>query len=313
MKMDYLDMTVINDMERPERGSVDYSFGLLREFSVSREETAMGFSFSASASRKSSIDITPFVSKEYASKESPVNFMFEDYDSEVPSFELTPSVVSTLLPSVCGAGLPVVNARNAMPVVNASSAMPVVNASSAMPVVNTNNASPVVNASNAMPVVNTNNAMPVVNASNAMPVVNASSALPVMNASSASPVMNASSALPVVNTNNASPVVNASMPVLNPTIALPIISNTAINTSTAPILPTTPQPIDSLIRERLEDLKREECRKRRQKRREILRIKRQKGLVSFDCPVRYRQRSEQANQRLRSSGRFVSELQYIDA
>ena len=252
-------MTVINDMERPERGSVDYSFGLLREFSVSREETAMGFSFSASASRKSSIDITPFVSKEYASKESPVNFMFEDYDSEVPSFELTPSVVSTLLPSVCGAGLPVVNARNAMPVVNASSA------------------------------------------------------LPVMNASSASPVMNASSALPVVNTNNASPVVNASMPVLNPTIALPIISNTAINTSTAPILPTTPQPIDSLIRERLEDLKREECRKRRQKRREILRIKRQKGLVSFDCPVRYRQRSEQANQRLRSSGRFVSELQYIDA
>ena len=275
--MDYLDMTVINDMERPERGSVDYSFGLLREFSVSREETAMGFSFSASASRKSSIDITPFVSKEYASKESPVNFMFEDYDSEVPSFELTPSVVSTLLPSVCGAGLPVVNASNAMPVVNASSAMPVVN---------TNNASPVVNASSAMPVVNTNNA---------------------------SPVVNASSALPVVNTNNASSVVNASMPVLNPTIALPIISNTAINTSTAPILPTTPQPIDSLIRERLEDLKREECRKRRQKRREILRIKRQKGLVSFDCPVRYRQRSEQANQRLRSSGRFVSELQYIDA
>ena len=266
--MDYLDMTVINDMERPERGSVDYSFGLLREFSVSREETAMGFSFSASASRKSSIDITPFVSKEYASKESPVNFMFEDYDSEVPSFELTPSVVSTLLPSVCGAGLPVVNASNAMPVVNASNAMPVVNASNAMPVVNTNNASPVVNASSAMP---------------------------------------------VVNTNNASPVVNASMPVLNPTIALPIISNTAINTSTAPILPTTPQPIDSLIRERLEDLKREECRKRRQKRREILRIKRQKGLVSFDCPVRYRQRSEQANQRLRSSGRFVSELQYIDA
>ena len=277
MKMDYLDMTVINDMERPERGSVDYSFGLLREFSVSREETAMGFSFSASASRKSSIDITPFVSKEYASKESPVNFMFEDYDSEVPSFELTPSVVSTLLPSVCGAGLPVVNASNAMPVVNASNAMPVVNAS------------------NAMPVVNASNAMPVVNASNAMPVVNASSAMP------------------VVNTNNASPVVNASMPVLNPTIALPIISNTAINTSTAPILPTTPQPIDSLIRERLEDLKREECRKRRQKRREILRIKRQKGLVSFDCPVRYRQRSEQANQRLRSSGRFVSELQYIDA
>ena len=277
MKMDYLDMTVINDMERPERGSVDYSFGLLREFSVSREETAMGFSFSASASRKSSIDITPFVSKEDASKESPVNFMFEDYDSEVPSFELTPSVVSTLLPSVCGAGLPVVNASNAMPVVNASSALPVVNAS---------NASPVVNASSAMPVVNTNNA---------------------------SPVVNASSALPVVNTNNASSVVNASMPVLNPTIALPIISNTAINTSTAPILPTTPQPIDSLIRERLEDLKREECRKRRQKRREILRIKRQKGLVSFDCPVRYRQRSEQANQRLRSSGRFVSELQYIDA
>ena len=275
-------MTVINDMERPERGSVDYSFGLLREFSVSREETAMGFSFSASASRKSSIDITPFVSKDYASKESPVNFMFEDYDSEVPSFELTPSVVSTFLPSVCGAGLPVVNASSALPVVNASSTLPVVNASNAMPVVNTNNASPVVNASSTLPVVNASNALPVVNARNAMPVV---------------------------NTNNASPVVNASMPVLNPTNALPIISNT----STAPILPTTPQPIDSLIRERLEDLKREECRKRRQKRREILRIKRQKGLISFDCPMRYRQRSEQANQRLRSSGRFVSELQYIDA
>ena len=291
MKMDYLDMTVINDMERPERGSVDYSFGLLREFSVSREETAMGFSFSASASRKSSIDITPFVSKDYASKESPVNFMFEDYDSEVPSFELTPSVVSTLLPSVCGAGLPVVNASSAMPVVNASSTLPVVNAS------------------NAMPVVNASSALPVVNASSALPVVNASSALPVVNARNALPVVNTNNASPVVNTNNASPVVNASMPVLNPTNALPIISNT----STAPILPTTPQPIDSLIRERLEDLKREECRKRRQKRREILRIKRQKGLISFDCPVRYRQRSEQANQRLRSSGRFVSELQYIDA
>ena len=284
-------MTVINDMERPERGSVDYSFGLLREFSVSREETAMGFSFSASASRKSSIDITPFVSKEDASKESPVNFMFEDYDSEVPSFELTPSVVSTLLPSVCGAGLPVVNASSAMPVVNASSALPVVNAS------------------NALPVVNASSALPVVNASSALPVVNASSALPVVNARNALPVVNTNNASPVVNTNNASPVVNASMPVLNPTNALPIISNT----STAPILPTTPQPIDSLIRERLEDLKREECRKRRQKRREILRIKRQKGLISFDCPVRYRQRSEQANQRLRSSGRFVSELQYIDA
>ena len=309
MKMDYLDMTVINDMERPERGSVDYSFGLLREFSVSREETAMGFSFSASASRKSSIDITPFVSKEDASKESPVNFMFEDYDSEVPSFELTPSVVSTLLPSVCGAGLPVVNASNAMPVVNASSALPVVNASSALPVVNASSTLPVVNASSALPVVNASNAMPVVNASSALPVVNASSAMPVVNASSALPVVNASNAMPVVNTNNASPVVNASMPVLNPTNALPIISNT----STAPILPTTLQPIDSLIRERLEDLKREECRKRRQKRREILRIKRQKGLISFDCPVRYRQRSEQANQRLRSSGRFVSELQYIDA
>ena len=293
-------MTVINDMERPERGSVDYSFGLLREFSVSREETAMGFSFSASASRKSSIDITPFVSKEDASKESPVNFMFEDYDSEVPSFELTPSVVSTLLPSVCGAGLPVVNASSAMPVVNASSALPVVNASSALPVVN---------ASNALPVVNASSALPVVNASSALPVVNASSALPVVNARNALPVVNTNNASPVVNTNNASPVVNASMPVLNPTNALPIISNT----STAPILPTTPQPIDSLIRERLEDLKREECRKRRQKRREILRIKRQKGLISFDCPVRYRQRSEQANQRLRSSGRFVSELQYIDA
>ena len=220
-------MTLMNDM--------DNTLGLLREFSVSREETAMGFSFSTSASRKSSIDITTFVSKEDASKESPVNFMFEDYDSEVPSFELTPSVVSTLLPSVVSAGGVFGNA------------LPMVNTNSVLPMVSTN------------------------------------------------------STLPVVNTNTTLPVANNS--------TLPMVNNNTLSTN----LPPTPLPIDTLLRERLEGLKKEECRKRRQKRREILRIKRQKGLVSFDCPVRYRQRSEQANQRLRSSGRFVSELQYIDA
>ena len=219
MNMDYLDMTLINDMERQERRSVDYTFGLLREFSVSREEAAPGFSFSASASRKSSIDITTFVSKEDASRESPVNFVFEGFDSEVPSFELTPSVVSTLLPSVsCYQD----TTRSSF-----SSGLPGVGASSVLPVAGCN--------------------------------------------------------------------------------TLP-----TLRTGTVPVDPVS-QPIDTLLRERLEALRKAECRKRRQKRREILRLRRQKGLVSFDSPVRYQQRSEQANQRLRSSGRFVSELRYIDA
>ena len=231
--MDYLDMTLLNDMETHERRSVDYSFGLLREYSVSREEPVMGFSLSASASRKSSIDITTFVSKEDASKESPVNFVFEDYDSEVPSFELTPSVVSTL----CG-GVSVMG-----DVCGDVSAVYSGVCSGVMPCAS-------------------------IAFTNTLPFTNA---------------------LPTVCPDTL-PTVNNPVPTLS-----------------------TSQPIDTLLRERLEGLKKEECRKRRQKRREILRIKRQKGLVSFDCPVRYRQRSEQANQRLRSSGRFVSELQYIDA
>ena len=207
-------MTMINEMETHERRSVDYSFGLLREFSVSKEETAMGFSFSAMASRK------------------------------------TPSVVSTL----CGVGGDVSGAVSA-----ASGVVPCVS-------------------SGVVPC-----------ASGSLPYVGSGSQF----MDNGSPCMN----------NNSSPFVNIT--------SSPCIPNTApINT-----LPTvnTSQSIDALLRERLEGLRKEECRKRRQKRREILRIKRQKGLVSFDCPVRYRQRSEQANQRLRSSGRFVSELQYIDA
>lgn len=251
--MDYLDMTLLNDMETHERRSVDYSFGLLREYSVSREELVMGFSLSASASRKSSIDITTFVSKEDASKESPVNFVFEDYDSEVPSFELTPSVVSTLcggvsvMGDVCGdvSGVYSGVCSGVMPC--ASGVVPCANG--VMPCAS-------IAFTNTLPSTNT---------------------LPFTNA------------LPTVCPDTL-PTVNNPVPTLS-----------------------TSQPIDTLLRERLEGLKKEECRKRRQKRREILRIKRQKGLVSFDCPVRYRQRSEQANQRLRSSGRFVSELQYIDA
>ena len=71
--------------------------------------------------------------------------------------------------------------------------------------------------------------------------------------------------------------------------------------------------LDELLREKMISLKAEECRRRRKVRMEILKNKRQRGLITYDSKVRYQQRSEQAARRTRSCGRFVSELHYIDA
>ena len=74
-----------------------------------------------------------------------------------------------------------------------------------------------------------------------------------------------------------------------------------------------PRSLDELLREKMKSLKAEECRRRRKVRMEILKSKRQRGLITYNSQVRYQQRSEQAARRTRSCGRFVSELHYIDA
>ena len=74
-----------------------------------------------------------------------------------------------------------------------------------------------------------------------------------------------------------------------------------------------PRSLDELLREKMISLKAEECRRRRKVRMEILKSKRQRGLITYNSQVRYQQRSEQAARRTRSCGRFVSELHYIDA
>ena len=56
--------------------------------------------------------------------------------------------------------------------------------------------------------------------------------------------------------------------------------------------------------------RKQECRKRRQLRMNILRYKRMHGLISFNSSVRYEKRSEFAKSRDRSKGRFVSGPQY---
>ena len=43
---------------------------------------------------------------------------------------------------------------------------------------------------------------------------------------------------------------------------------------------------------------------------EILKRKREEGLISFNTKIRYEQRSEFAMKRVRSSGRFITEIQY---
>lgn len=67
------------------------------------------------------------------------------------------------------------------------------------------------------------------------------------------------------------------------------------------------------VKKQLIECRARECRKRRQLRMEILRRKRQQGLISFDTRVRYEQRSEFAMKRVRSSGRFVTEIIYKSA
>ena len=63
--------------------------------------------------------------------------------------------------------------------------------------------------------------------------------------------------------------------------------------------------LSKLIEER-----KQECRRRRQLRMNILRYKRMHGLISFNSSVRYEKRSEFAKSRDRSNGRFVSGPQY---
>lgn len=63
----------------------------------------------------------------------------------------------------------------------------------------------------------------------------------------------------------------------------------------------------------IDENKRLKCKERRHQRMEILRRKRENGEVSFHRKVRYQGKSEFAKNRSRFNGRFVSDIQYINA
>lgn len=65
-----------------------------------------------------------------------------------------------------------------------------------------------------------------------------------------------------------------------------------------------------LLQEEAYRLRAVECKKRRLLRMEILRKKRQQGLIDYGHTIRYKQRSDLATRRVRSSGKFVSEYNY---
>lgn len=68
--------------------------------------------------------------------------------------------------------------------------------------------------------------------------------------------------------------------------------------------------LSDLVTQQLIQCRADQCKKRRKIRMEILRRKRQEGCISFDPKVRYEQRSEFALKRVRSKGRFISEIEY---
>ena len=75
-------------------------------------------------------------------------------------------------------------------------------------------------------------------------------------------------------------------------------------------LPPSAMSLLTLLQNQVDEKRTRECKKRRRIRMEILKRKREQGLISFNSKIRYEQRSEFAMKRVRSSGRFVSEIQY---
>lgn len=75
-------------------------------------------------------------------------------------------------------------------------------------------------------------------------------------------------------------------------------------------LPPSALSLWTLLQNQVMEKKARECKKRRKIRMEILKRKREEGLISFNSKIRYEQRSEFAMKRVRSSGRFITEIQY---
>lgn len=75
-------------------------------------------------------------------------------------------------------------------------------------------------------------------------------------------------------------------------------------------LPPSALSLWTLLQNQVMEKKARECKKRRKIRMEILKRKREEGLISFNTKIRYEQRSEFAMKRVRSSGRFITEIQY---
>ena len=93
------------------------------------------------------------------------------------------------------------------------------------------------------------------------------------------------------------------------------------SSSSDEVFPLTLPPSEMKREKSISDLLQEEthriysakCRRRRTYRIEVLRKKRQQGLISFVPTVRYKQRSNLATSRARISGKFVSEYNYKNA
>ena len=96
------------------------------------------------------------------------------------------------------------------------------------------------------------------------------------------------------------------------TLYSPVTSSSDMNTPEVPPF-MLPLSFAECVKRQLRECKTRECKRRRQLRMEILRRKREQGLISYDMKVRYEQRSEFAMKRVRSCGRFVSEITYKSA
>lgn len=70
--------------------------------------------------------------------------------------------------------------------------------------------------------------------------------------------------------------------------------------------------VTALLRVKKSECYARECKARRAIRMTILKRKREQGLISFETKVRYKQRSEMALKRDRCSGRFLSDIEYMD-
>lgn len=70
--------------------------------------------------------------------------------------------------------------------------------------------------------------------------------------------------------------------------------------------------VTSLLRVKKNECYARECKARRATRMMILKRKREQGMISFETKVRYKQRSELALKRDRCSGRFLSDIEYMD-